>query len=389
MKPRQLRMAKIVATMAWISLGLATLTKGPQLPIPILLGWLIGAWRSGTLRRTWRSMFPILGIVVYVIVSFWWFVAIWKIVPNAGEIWQQETISRFVERSSSWLTLLDPYYLYHPIGMIVPWVFFVPGALLGPWLKRLKIKPGAMRLWWVVLVVAVVLSFSRGRRWYYMLPVLVPYMVLVASTAWTVAEFLWSNRKSWQWNALLTLHIAGIAAVSIVLLDRHADRLQNSAAWMLGVIVMLSLVAIGVLWVPKIRSRLDVLGPVIITGVFAAIVFGMVEKRAGFWRPVRYEKRAFAQQIARIVSPADTLLGWSDPWEEQQYYLHRPIPIIFDRDEIEQAIRDAGRAWVLVDQKHGKLELGKEFNTRLEFHSIHKGDPNRLQLWDVSVRKEM
>ena len=378
-------LGKLAATLGWIAFGLATLTKGPQLPIPMILGWLIGAWRTGTLRTTWRSMFPVLGILVYLIISFWWFVVIWQIVPNAGQIWEEETISRFVERSSSWLTLLDPYYLYHPIGMIVPWVFFVPGALLGPWLKRLKIKPGAMRMWWVLLIVAIVLSFSRGRRWYYMLPVLAPYMVLVASTAWSVADLLWAERRLWQWRALLMVHISCLAAAAVVLLSRHADRFPTGALWMSALVLIFAVLCIAALVLAKTRSRLGVCGSMLLTGVFAASAFGLVETRAGFWRPVRYEKQAFAEQVSQVITPQSTLLGWSDPWEEQQYYLHRPIPIYFDQAEFERAIAEADDpVWVLVDQKHGQLQLGDGFAAEQVLSTPLKDDPHRLQLWKVS-----
>ena len=141
-------------------------------------------------------------------------------IPEAGEIWAGETISRYVEHDAehgeSWVSLLEPYYLYRPLAMLVPWVFFVPGAMFGPWMKRFKTKPGAMRLWWIVLIACVLLSFSRGRRWYYMLPVLVPYTVLLASTAVQFAGYLRERNMKWAWSALFALHAIAISVVAIV-----------------------------------------------------------------------------------------------------------------------------------------------------------------------------
>lgn len=384
--PEERKSATTVALLAWFMFGLATLTKGPQLPVPILIGWLIGAWRGGHLRESVKAIRPITGLALYLVLSLWWFIAIWMTIPEAGEIWAGETISRYVEHDAehgeSWVSLLEPYYLYRPLAMLVPWVFFVPGAMFGPWMKRFKTKPGAMRLWWIVLIACVLLSFSRGRRWYYMLPVLVPYTVLLASTAVQFAGYLRERNMKWAWSGLFALHAIAIAVVAIVMAGRHADRFGQTPAVLLAAVCASALVCVVLLALPRTRRGLGDIGVAVMACASAAVGFSVAESRMGLWRYNRIDERDFALKVADIVGDGE-LIGWRDKWEEQQYYTHRPIPLFVEADAMAEHLAETNGAWVLVDARYEENALPEEFDsTRLIVHD--NGDKKgQFELWRV------
>ena len=378
--------ATLAALLVWIFFGLATLTKGPQLPVPILIGWYFSAWRSGHLRETVRSSKPLVGSVLYLVLSLWWFVAIWFMIPEAGEIWKGETISRYVEHDAqhgeTWVKMLEPYYLYRPISLLIPWVFFVPGAFVGPWLKQFKTKPGAMRLWWIILIAAVILSFSKGRRWYYMLPLLAPYTVLISSTAIQVAAYLRDRKAAWAWHALFAVHAVAIAVVAITMSARHDDRLGATPAALIALVCLAVGVYLMLLFVPRVRQALSLTGIAVGACACAAVGFAIAESRMGLWRINRHDERNFALQVSEVVGDGP-LLGWRDKWEEQQYYTHRTIPLFIDEEPFAEKLAETAGAWVLVDARYEENAIPAHFNaTRIISHDNGK-TKGQFELWRV------
>lgn len=349
------RDALLAAMGAWICFGMATMTKGPQLPLPMLVGWLFGSWRAGTLKQTIRSLHMAIGIPLYLIVGFWWFWVVLMTVPDAGEILKVETIDRITSQTRSWLTLLEPYYLYRPLLMLAPWLFFVPLALLGPWLKKYRTRPGAMRLWWMILLVAVILSFSRGRRWYYMLPMLAPYTVLMASAAMQMAPLFWRERKTWIWAALFGILVLGIGVFAALAMNRHAAYLGDAPIWMFGTLALACLISLALLVIPKLRHALGFVGMTMQVAVIASVSLSLVSQRSGYWRSNRFDERAFSLQVAERVTAEDTIVGWIEPFDEQQYELHRPIPVYSDTAELAETVHSHGPLYILVDTSREAL----------------------------------
>jgi len=386
--PGRRKRAMIAALLAWAFFGLATLTKGPQLPIPILIGWLIGAWRGGHFWQTVRSCRPIVGVVLYLVISLCWFVAIWIMIPDAGEIWHNETIKRYAEHGDSWFTLLDPYYLYRPLALLVPWVFFAPGAMVGPWLKQFKTKPGAMRLWWIVLAAAILLSFSRGRRWYYMLPLLVPYMVLLASTAIQIADYLKERRAMWVWNLLFAIHAVAIAIVAVAMSTRHDDRFGTTPVVLLVAVCAAAVVYLALLSVPRLRRTIGTVGVGVLACASVSVSFAVVESRMGLWRANRLDERDFSLLVAEAVGPGGVLLGWRDMWEEQQYYTHRTIPLFVEADALTDKINTSSGAWILVDARNKENALPETLDSTLIIRHDNGKTEGQFELWRVEPSQE-
>ncbi|MCA9271756.1 MAG: glycosyltransferase family 39 protein [Phycisphaerales bacterium] len=379
------REAMLAALGAWFCFGLATMTKGPQLPLPMLVGWLFGAWRAGTIRETTRSLRLAVGVPIYLVVGFWWFALVLTTVPNAVDILKGETIDRITSQTDSWVTLLEPYYLYRPLLMLAPWLFFVPGSLVGPWLKKYRTRPGAMRMWWLIFFVAIILSFSRGRRWYYMLPMLAPYAVVLGSTAMLLAPDLWKGRKSWGWVVLFGLHAVGLAVFAGVTLDRHSAYIGHAPIWMYAVIALCCITSVMMLALRRIRNVLGVAGVVVVVGAFASISLAIAAHRGGFWRSNRLDERAFSMQVAAHVASGDTLVGWLEPFEEQQYELHRVIPTCFVASDLTQAIKDAREAFVMVDIRRDPVTWPDGFKAERLVSSDNGHTKGQFELWHVRV----
>lgn len=372
-----------VAAFGWVCFGLATLTKGPQLVVPMIGGWLIGAWRAGTLRASVRSIRPAIGVPVYAIVGFWWFAVVLAVVPDAWSILRVETIDRIASQGKPWYSLLNPYYLYVPAVMLVPWVFFIPGSIAGPWLRRFRTPAGAMRVWWVVAVVGLALSLSRGRRWYYMLPVLAPMVVLLATTASQLVPAMWKGRSTWRWALLLGVHAVGAGVFAFLTLDRHSGVHGDPPEWMVGVLACSVGVSFAMLVVGRVRRAIGPIGSALQVAVLMSVGLSMGGMRAGFWRSNRFDERGFALRVRETIGEEGVLLGWRDPFEEQIYYLRRSIEIFTDADVLAEAIRARGSVWVLVDATNQALSLPDDLSATRVLTGDNGDEVGQFELWAV------
>lgn len=171
--------ALIGAHLMWLSLALAILTKGPQMPVMFLP---VFVWFLRRERMDWRQVLrilqPLSGIGLLLAVTLpWWLLLRQQL---GGESLDDSQLSGELLIPSLG-NLLDPYYLYRTPQLALPWLILFPVAIavMARWFRRDN------RLWLLLALIAVpALLFSLGpqRRWYYMLPVLVPMCVLLAAS---------------------------------------------------------------------------------------------------------------------------------------------------------------------------------------------------------------
>ncbi|MCW5769500.1 MAG: glycosyltransferase family 39 protein [Phycisphaeraceae bacterium] len=234
---------------AWAFIGLAVLTKGPQIPILVVLGFSVYAVRhSGW--KAWRDTFkPFLGMALALVLVAPWFFAVMLRLPGAQQIWIDELIGqRFGEKDGSnagfleWLlAVATPDYLIHAITFLLPWGLLAPIALAVPWLRH---RPGNERgrmLFMGLIVVLIGLSLVRHSRDYYILPVVPMLAVLIARAACGLFDQARaSSPVRWFGLALVSLiTLSGMGLSCYAIAQGHAE-----AKDMLALCVSLSAVAV-------------------------------------------------------------------------------------------------------------------------------------------------
>lgn len=163
------------ALVLWACVGLATLTKGPQLPIILLAACLLSALGSRwPMRRLVRTLRPVPGLALALALTVPWWWAVDRALP--GGLAGTQLGGSLLR--PTWSHLLDPYFLYRPLALLIPSVaVLVPAFLWRRWPRWNE----AMRLLvLLVLVPAIVLSFGPQHRPHYMLPTLAPLAILLA-----------------------------------------------------------------------------------------------------------------------------------------------------------------------------------------------------------------
>ena len=245
-----------------------------------------------------------------------------------------------------------------------------------------------MRLWWMILLVAIILSFSRGRRWYYMLPMLAPYTVLMASAAMQMGPLFWRERKTWIWAALFGILVLGIGVFAALAMNRHAAYLDEAPIWMFGTLSLACLVSLALLAIPKLRHTLGFVGMTLQVAVIASISLSLVSLRSGYWRSNRFDERAFSLQVAERVTAEDTIVGWIEPFDEQQYELHRPIPAYSDTAELAETVYTHGPLYVLVDTSRETLVWPQGITAERLVTADYGDIEDHFELWRAQAASE-
>ena len=116
-----------------------------------------------------------LGVIIFLVVGMWWYVAIYRSVPNAMELWRYESIGELsdnTEKARHWW-----FYLPNLLQITLPWTPL--------WLLGLSIRSpidSARRLFAVACTAVVVFVFSLSfvKKNAYLLP-LVPIQTIVTA----------------------------------------------------------------------------------------------------------------------------------------------------------------------------------------------------------------
>jgi 4-amino-4-deoxy-L-arabinose transferase-like glycosyltransferase len=167
----------------YIGMALATLAKGPVgfiLPLFVSLIYLI-------VQRDWkgiRGMRILTGMLLFVAIVLAWYL---PAVFSGGKAYLQETLFKHtVDAYVKGWTHVRPiyYYLYNFPVDFLPWVFFLPAAIVYGYSREMMEKRREfffLLIWFAVIF--LFFSLSKGKRAIYLLP-LYPAASLMVGKLW-------------------------------------------------------------------------------------------------------------------------------------------------------------------------------------------------------------
>ncbi|MGB9627345.1 MAG: ArnT family glycosyltransferase [Thermodesulfobacteriota bacterium] len=167
----------------YIGIALATLAKGPVgfiLPLLVSLTFLV-------IQRDWKSlrqMKLIQGMILFIIIVLSWYMP--ALLKGGNEYFEETIILHTVDRFAKGSSHIRPFYYYlysFPVDFL-PWIFFLPGAILYGIKKELlenKKKFLFLLVWFISIF--IFFSISKGKRGIYLLP-LFPAVSLMVGRIW-------------------------------------------------------------------------------------------------------------------------------------------------------------------------------------------------------------
>lgn len=315
--------------LAWMACAAAILTKGPQLPLFILLGVAFSLWRSrdaGWNSLTRLRFAPGLLLAGLLCAPWWW---------ALGERLSALT----VERSQLGGSLLVPslahlgefYYAWRPVQLLLPWLPLVVLAGVQAF-RNGAARAGLGFLWAPLLASAVALSLGRQYRYFYLLPLLGPMALLVARPL--VCSLAGTGR--WARGPWLAFWIqcSLLLACAGWVVSVRGEHVQEIAALLIAGLG-LALVSLRAL------AGHRILQVTLALAVFMSSVWAAAAVTGRLWDEERYGAHALARQAAQLVARGIPLATLDVSPTLYAYYAARDVPQVESMAQLQPVMNAA------------------------------------------------
>jgi 4-amino-4-deoxy-L-arabinose transferase-like glycosyltransferase len=333
----------------YFSIALATLTKGPVgFILPLLVSLIYLVW-----QRDWRSMKQmrlVTGMVLFLgVVLAWYLPALVK----GGESYLRATLLQHtVERYATGWSHAKPFYYYAlriPVDFL-PWsVFLVAATLYGFSAETTKERNRFNFLFVWGVVIFVFLSFSKGKRGLYLLPVY-PGLSLVVGKLWTdwIDRSAARLKKDWFSLAVYGLAVGLVVAGAVAplyCLKRQPSYLTYSLP---GVIL---LIGAGIAMFFLYRSRYYKAVFFVLVGMMASVFF----YTTSVIFPVANESesgRFLSQEVSARIQLEDELGVYRERTGMYNFYTGIvPITELRNEEELSRFLQSSGKVFCLAEAK--------------------------------------
>lgn len=163
--------------------------------------------------RAFRELWLFPGLLVFAACFVPWMILVGKAHPHAWNLWNWQYLQRVEGNYDD--TRHRGIFYYVPViaGLILPWLFALPEAILAPWIAKYAHQRRALLfagIW--ALVGALIMSVITFKKPYYVAPMIPGLIILLA----VVAERFYSSplRKkglAWAiWGGFVLFAIAGV-----------------------------------------------------------------------------------------------------------------------------------------------------------------------------------
>ena len=289
--------------LAWVACALAVLTKGPQLPVMLLLGMFPSAYRHcGTVAALRARLHPVFGLLLAAGLCAPWWVAI---SARLGETRIESSQLGGQLLAPSLTHLAELYYLYRPLQLALPWL--VPFLLIGfVFVRRQATRENLGWLAGPLLAATLLLSLGQQYRYFYLLPLIAPLMLLAARLLMSI-DGKALGLMSWSIQA-----VAVAACLVWVLLQAAQTRLGAGLALGAGIIVAL--------WAIQIWRDDAFLARWLPLAFLMGATWAGAAATGAVWNSERYADHALAVRAAQMFPPelpvaalgvSPTLYAWT------------------------------------------------------------------------------
>ncbi len=334
------RGSRRAATCAWAAVALAVMAKGPILPVLLLVAVAIALRKRTGGPGFLRTLHVPSGLLLLLALVLPYFALVVQRVPGALEFWRAQMFDRTGGLGTAWWKPLELYYVGQVIGLWMPWSLLM--LLLPIWFWRtrraghrleldaLSIErfAGARFLGWCALVPCVALSFSAGRKGYYLLPTFPIWSLLLAwagmSAFQRAAEHPSAARRMARGLQAHAVLFAALALALIVLVMSRQHWIGVEGALLVGMTSLLGialvLAALG-FWTASRKPALSAL-----MLLACAALTTLAAGSSGIQSRIRlYTTGVFAREVAKITDTTRPLLVIGGDSQVLLFYTDQPV----------------------------------------------------------------
>jgi 4-amino-4-deoxy-L-arabinose transferase-like glycosyltransferase len=291
--------------LAWLSIGLGVITKGPvAIALPLLVAIPYAIW-----RKRFRALWSLSGLAFFVIAVAPWVWAVSRVIPDfLHYVLVTETAQRLATKA---LKRTGP-----------PW-YFIPYLLAGalPWSIVLLGSPRAidrrdrstiyLLLW--IAIPFIFFSISQSKRPQYILPLMAPVALLIAR--------IWQNARIGARAAAIVLLVFGLALlIAPPFLNLRAE--YGDAARVSAIAIGATFVLGGAL--ALVRDRDIALIALTIPIIAIPLAANPMMRAIG----ARRSEAALMKQLRPLVNAQTQVVGVEAFTGSMTFYLQRPIVVV-------------------------------------------------------------
>ncbi len=348
----------------WAAMGAATLTKGPHIPLVILVA-LILVFARGDCIRALRLIRPATGSFLMIALAAPWWILLGNKIGWDALGGSQLTGSRY---EINLLNVFDPFFYYSGWQLLIPWMMLWPTMLLLVFKNR-RMTAGARQIGIVILISFLILGFGGRKRLHHILP----FMSLACVwMAFAVRRFFGARTqhqtlRSW----IVPVHIFLAAGCIIYLwiyqgVERFAPvhPVQCTLSLLLLAGIYGTMAVIGKFeGLPRIhRNRLDFLAI-----AFCLILLLSTLSLTGMGHPPkRWNRARVGRSITRYIAPSTPVFTFQTLTPAiLTYYANRPVDPISNTDDLKARVAQSSnnRIAVVASEK----DMKKINNARLNY----------------------
>ena len=339
----------LFSLIAWAGYGLATLAKGPQLPLMYLLASVIFCRiQAISWKETAGLLRPLTGILIFLLITAPWWLLLHLKLGGTGLLDTQLSGKLF---SIDIKKVINLYYFYRPLIFILPWVIFAPFAAWQILDKNTRTSQHILLLLFIA-VPALLLSFGSQQRWYYLLPSLIPMVILLADGAYRFVQRARDYLPSPVPGFLIQLHLLLSIAFFSYLIIYY--RRENTTTLNIFIITLVLLIIAQLLLMVKKLSLFQQLLTVCVMINISFITMGLTHTG---WSKDRFERHEIALRAHALVEPGTEVICWDVTPDIYVYYTKSPIPRASSFQEIQNYINLTGNKKVVVITEKKNIEL--------------------------------
>lgn len=341
----------------WIAYALATLTKGPQIPAMFIISSLVFCYFiKQPLKQTLKLHRFLTGIILFIIIAAPWWIVVNSKLGGSGLEGTQLAGSLL---TINYGNVLELYYFYRPLILLVPWVIFIPYAFLN-YRKNTEHRPANILMLLLIVIPGIILSFGSQERWFYMLPSIVPMIILLAGGASFFANrIIQGSGQKWFKLIFLLLLILPVCSLVAIFYSGNVSGKLNLIIFS----VLLVILSAILIYIYKYRGK-SFIQQFTITGIAYVIFIIVLGITNTGWSKDRFENHKLALYAHKVV--ADQLI--------YAVRLNPDIYVYYTREDIKETnnVKKAIKVFDNSSYKNLFIIIPERYLHRIPGHINHK-----------------
>ena len=319
------------ALLGWAAAGLATLTKGPQVPAVFLLGLLAFLASGPDRRRVMKILHPFSGMFLFcLLVLPWWILLQHRLRALGVNVADSQLSGSLLRDLVGWKELLSLYYLWVPVVEMLPvsvlLVLFLPHLME----KRAAVKPHTRLLVFVSITTLVMFTLGGQYRKHYVLPLLPVFALFIAGNV----RFIRFQGINGPW--LRCLFAAGIAGAAVCVLLMVRNGAYVALFLFSGLSCLTALILRKELSVTFKKSPVFTRQLLVIAGALILLGTGYNAYRPGTqWQKTEQE---FKKCVGKLLSKNDRLVCWKTSVNILPYFVKQSVRAFTDQNELTRYV---------------------------------------------------